>query len=177
MQLAIRAIRRARSAAAAAVPDEPMAELAPIGLRHERHQILLQLHRVRAFGKTQSVGEPRDMRVHDHADVEAEGIAQNHVRRLAADAGERVQFFQRARHFAAEFCHQRGTAGLDVFCFVAKKAGGLDRRFKVGQRCGGKIFRRTIFFEQLGGDEVHALVGALRGKNGGDEQFQRAGKI
>jgi len=35
----------------------------------------------------------------------------------------------------------------------------------------------AVFFEQLPGNNVDALVGALRGKNGGDEQLQRVGVI
>ena len=135
-------------------------------------------HRVRSFRQAKPVREPRDVRVHDHADVDAERISQNDVRRLAPDAGERVQFVHRARHFAAEFFHERGAAGFDVLRLVFVKAGRANVILPVRQfRRVRKIFCAAIFFEQFRRDEVHALVRALRGKNRGDEQFQRIGKI
>ena len=40
-----------------------------------------------------------------------------------------------------------------------------------------EILRRAIFFEQFFRDDVDPLVRALRGKDGGDEQFKRVGMI
>ena len=68
-------------------------------------------------------------------------------------------------------------AGLDVLRLVAEKAGGLDGLLQFRERRVRVIRRRAIFFEQLLRDDVDALVRALRGKNGGDEQFQRVGVI
>ena len=84
-----------------------------------------------------------------------------------------MQLIHRARHLAAEFFHQRSAAGFDVFRLVAEKAGGLDRRFDLRQRRFGKTSSGAIFFEQLRGDQVYALVRALRREDGGDEQLQR----
>ena len=36
--------------------------------------------------------------------------------------------------------------------------------------------RRSYFLKKSGGDHVHALVGALRGKDGGDGELERIGE-
>ena len=88
--VAVRAIRLARGAAAAAMPDEPVAPQGPIVLRHQFHQFLLDFDGVGALHQTEPVAEPRDVRVHHHANVDVEGVAEDNIRRLAPDAGERV---------------------------------------------------------------------------------------
>ena len=117
------------------------------------------------------------MRVHDHADIDVERISKYHIRCFAPDAGERVQLVHRARHFAAKLFDQRGATGLNVLRFVTEKTGGLHCGFNISQWGYGEIFGAAIFFKQLGGDDIHALVRALRGENCRDEQLQRIGKI
>src|ERR1035437_4419801 len=90
LDFAIRTIRLARVAAAAAMPDEPVAEQRPLFLRHELHQLLLDFYRVRLFRQAKAVGKPRDVRIHNDADVDAERVSENDVRRLAPDTGERM---------------------------------------------------------------------------------------
>src|ERR1035437_547810 len=75
LNFTVRTIRLARVAAAAAMPDEPVTEQRPLFLRHEPHQLLLDFHGVHLFRQAKAVGEPRDMRVHDHADVDAERVS------------------------------------------------------------------------------------------------------
>ena len=62
------------------------------------------------FRQPEPVRQPRDVRVHDDADLDAEGVAENDVRRLAPDAGQRDQLLHRARHFAAVFFHERARS-------------------------------------------------------------------
>src|SRR5665213_379211 len=177
LDFAVCAVGLARVAAAAAVPDEPVAEQRPVRLRHQHHQFLLQFYRVRSLRQPKTIGKPRDMSVHDHADIDAEGVSEHDVGRLAPDAGERMQFIHRARDFAVEFFHQRGAAGSDVFRLVAEKTGGLDDLFNFREWRVRKILGTAVFFEKFRRDDVHALVRALRGQNRGDEQLQRIGKV
>ena len=156
---------------------EPVAELRPLRLRHQRHQLRLDFFRVRFRRQAEPLRQPRDVRVHDHAGVEVEGVAENDIRRLAPDAGERREFVHGARHFAAEFFHQRNAAGLDVFGLVVEKAGRLDGLLQFHPRRLRIIRRRTVFFEQFPRHQIDAFVRALRGENGGDEQLERIGKI
>ena len=66
-------------------------------------------------------------------DGNAEGRAQHHVGRLAADAGQLDQRVQVLRHLAAVFVDQLPAAGLDVLGLVAEEAGALDGLFQLGQ--------------------------------------------
>src|SRR4051812_44154459 len=66
---------------------------------------------------------------------------------------------------------QGGGHGADALGFVAVEAGGLDVFFEnfLGNVCvvgGGFVFAKKGF-----GDEVDAIVGALSGKDGGDEEL------
>ena len=66
---------------------------------------------------------------------------------------------------------------------VVEEAGGPDvlRQFVLAG--GGEILNGRVFLEQAGRHHVHALVGALRGEDGGDQQLpgvrmmQRAGDV
>jgi len=117
------------------------------------------------------------VRVHDDADVDVERIAQNDVGGLAPDAIQLRQFLHRARHVAAVTDDEFAAARPDVLRLVPKKTRRLDSLFQFGKRRIRIIRRRTVFFEQLSGDNIDAFVGALRGKNRGDEQFERVGVI
>ena len=121
--------------------------------------------------------QPRDVRVHDHTDVDAEGIAQNDIGGFAPDAVEVRQFLHRAGHLAVVPLDQFAATGLDVLRLVTKKARRPDGLLQFGERCVRVIRRRAIFFEQFRRDDIDALVRALGGKNGGDEQFKRASVI
>src|ERR1035438_1792577 len=79
------AVRLARGAAPASVPDEPMAEQRPLPARHELHQLPLDFFRLRFFRQTKTVREPRDVRVHDNSDVDAKSISQNDVCGFSSD--------------------------------------------------------------------------------------------
>src|SRR5664279_5385305 len=149
LDLTIHTVRFARSAAAAAMPDEPVTEQRPTFLRHQLHQLLLNLHRVCLLCESKTIREPRDVRVHDHANIDTEGVPQNDVRRLAPDARECVQFIHRARHGTAKFFHERGAAGLDVLRLVAEKAGGLHGFLNFRERRIREVSGTVIFLEQF----------------------------
>ena len=177
MNFAIRAVWLARITTASAMPDEPMAEQRPIILRHEFHQFLFEFYRIGSLSEAEPVGKSRDVRVHHHTDIDTESIAEHHVCRFATDARERVEFIHRARNFATKFFHKCGAAGFNVLGLVTEKAGGLNGLLDFRQRRVGKVFGCFISLEQFRCNQIHALVSALRGKNRGDEQLQRGGKI
>ena len=159
------------------MPDEPVTEQRPLRLRHEGHQFRLDFLRRLLFCQAQPLRQPRDVGVHDDADIDSEGIAQNNVGRLAPDAIQLRQLLHRAWHFTAVTDDEFVTTSPDVLRLVAEKAGGFDGLLQPGKRRIRVIRRRTVFFEQLLRDNVDTFVGALRGKDGGDEQFERVGVI
>ena len=61
---------------------------------------LLDLHRVGVHGQAEAPAEPADVRV-DRDAGDGEGVAEDHVGRLAADAGQLHQLLHRRGHLAA----------------------------------------------------------------------------
>src|SRR5439155_19756268 len=80
-------------------------------------------------------------------------------------------------HLAAVPLDQLPAASLYAPGFVAKESQAADALLQFTRLRIGVISGGPIFFEQVSGDEVDLLVGALRRENGGDEQFERVGII
>jgi hypothetical protein len=67
------------------------------------------------------------VRIHDHADRDAERRAEDHVRRFARHSRQREQFFHRARHFAAElFDDFLAAPMMDLVLFRKKPVGRIS---------------------------------------------------
>ena len=81
-QFAVRAIRLAGGAAAAAVEDEPVAQVGPTLAREVFHQVLLDAHGVFEFRKDEALGQAADMGVHHDASVFWKRISENDIRAL-----------------------------------------------------------------------------------------------
>ena len=64
------------------------------------------------------------------------------------------------------------AGALNRFCLVAEKAGGANFGFQLSRIRIGEIFGRRIFLEQRARNLVDAHVGALRGKDRGDQQLE-----
>jgi hypothetical protein len=71
--------------------DEEVGDRDPLRLRNYPHQVDLDLHRVGGLRQPEALREPLDMRVDHDAGRNAEGMAEDHVRRLPSHAGERHQ--------------------------------------------------------------------------------------
>ena len=138
------------------------------------HQVLLDFFRIGVAGKVEPVREPDHVRVHDHADRDAERRAEDDVRRLARHSRQRQQFLHRARHFAAELFHDFLARAHDGLGLVPEKARGPDVLLEFRRIRVGKILWRAIFHEERFGDLVDALVRALRRKNRGNQQLKRS---
>ena len=174
----MRAIRLARGATAAAMPDKPVAEQRPVRSAAPASSIP-----ARSFPAPVSFVSPRrrESRV---------TCVSTTTPALMPKALPKTTFAV-LRPTPASACSSsivRGTSppnfstsaaqqALMFFALLRKKPVDLMARSKFGGRRVGEICRRAVFFEQLRRDEVDAFVGALRGKNRGDEQLQRIGKI
>ena len=66
-----------------------------------------------------------------------------------------------------------GAHGAEVFCLVAVEAGGADEGFEFLLRNGRIVGCGATTLEEVLRNEVDALVSALRGEDGGDEEFER----
>ena len=122
----------------AAMLDEQMREHGPVVLRKQRHERLLDLHRVRAGGEAEPVAETRDVRVDDDAVVAPEGIAEDDVRRLASYTGKLHECVHVGWNIAAVTLHERGRHADEALRLVAEEARGPDDLLDVFLLCGGE---------------------------------------
>ena len=172
-EFAVGAIRLAGGAAAASVENEPVAEQGPGVAGEEFDEILLDADGVGEFREAQSLGEPADMCIDDDALVFIEGISEDDIGSLTSRAGQCGEGFEGGWHFAAVPGKQSGTHGADVFCFVAVEAGGADEGLEFLLRNISVVGCGAAALEKVFGNDVDPLIGALRGEDGGDEEFER----
>lgn len=73
--------------------------------RDEPYQIFLNLLRRFRRGDPQSIAQARHMRIHHNAFIDAKGISENYVGRLAPHTGQRHQLWHGLRYFAMMLVH------------------------------------------------------------------------
>lgn len=126
---AVGAFRAAGDADAAAVVDQAVAEVNPLLFGEQLHQVLLDFYGIAVFGQAEQVGDAADVSVDDDAAGDVEGGAKEDVGGLAADAGERDQFFECARELAAEFINEFFRHAADAGGFGSEEAERADDLF------------------------------------------------
>ncbi len=107
----------------------------------------------------------------------SECVGEEEVCGFASDAGELDEGVEGAREFSVVVLEEGGAEGADAFGFVSEEAGGLDEGFEFGGLGVGVVVGGAIFFEERRGDGVDAFVGALRGEDGGDGEFEGGGEV
>ena len=147
-------------------PDPPL-------LGEDLDQILLDLHRVGVLRQIQPPGDPRDVRVHHHSGGDPIGGAQHHVRRLARRSRDGEHLFHGLRHLAAEDVdHALRGADDRLRLVIEESRAAYVVRQHLRTHCG-EIPRRGVLGEEGGRNFIDALIGALRGQNGGHQQLPR----
>jgi hypothetical protein len=153
--------------------NETVTERRPFTPREQRLEVLLDLHRVVLDGEPEPVAQAADVGVDEHGGL-AERGAEDDVRRLPSDAGQRAERLHRVGYRPAVLvgdCARRRLEGLRL---LAEEARTLDERLDTRGRRGGE--RRGC--RQLGEERrrhlVHHRVRALRGEDGRDEELPRA---
>src|SRR5437868_14770805 len=112
------------------VQDQAEAKTGPLLGWDQPRDVGLDPDRIVAFGQAQTVRQADDMRI-DRKTRNIERHAQDHVRRLASDAGKRHQVLDSRRHLAMKSLRQRGAAGDDGLRFDVEESGRLDDAFDV----------------------------------------------
>ena len=113
------------------------------------------------------------MRIHHDAAGNAVSRAEHHVGRFPRDARQRQHFVHGARYLPTEFVDNGFARAHDGFGFVAKEAGRPNLFLQFSGRGIGKIFGLRIFLVEFLGHLIHAHVGALCGKNRGNQELKR----
>jgi len=117
-----------------------------------------------------SIADPEDVGV-DRERFLAERGVQNDIGGLAADAGERLQLFPSARHFAAVSVDQRLAERDHVLRLGVEQANGLDRVSEAFLAQLNHLPGSRDAREQRSTGDVDAGVGGLRGQHHRDEQL------
>jgi len=113
----------------------------------------------------------------DHnADIDSEGIPENHICGLASDSWQFRQGFDRRWHLAPMSGLYCSTGCLDVLGLVLVESDSSNRVREHLRICVGVVGWCLETPEQFLGDLIHLLVGALGGEDCGDQEFQRIGE-
>src|SRR5207244_3901947 len=152
--------------------DEEVREQRPMVPGEERHQVLLDLLRVVVPGEPEQAAQAADVGIHRDPLVDAIDVAQDDVRGLAPDTGQRAELVHRPRYLAAVVRHQYLRHPDQALRLIAEEAGGLDDLLDVRLPSAGQRLGRGVAAEEGGCHQVHAGVGALRGQDRGAEQLE-----
>src|SRR5215510_2765778 len=117
------------------------------------------------------------MGIDDDAFIDAKGIAQDNIGRLAANSGERGKGFQRAGNGPLVLGDKLGCHGADISRLIAIETGRADYSLERLLGYLRVVFRSFAPGKKLLGDDIDALVRALRGKDGRHQQFERVLKV
>lgn len=155
------------------MPNQLVRKEDPAIFRNHFHQIGLDFLRVGILRQIEPARKPLHVRIDNDSRRDSEPCSQHHVRCLPRNAGKREDLLHRARYFAAKFFDDLLASAEDRFRLVAVKTGRADFFFDIPRIRIRERGRSWILLEESRSDHVHALVGALRRKNRGDEELER----
>ena len=158
-----------------AVMNELVGKRDPVVLGNDLHEFLLDLLGGFGFGQAEAAGDAVDMGINDDAFGLVETDAEDDVGGLAGGAGDGDELGEGLGDLAVEFFGNFAGGSLDGFGLVTEEAGGADEVFELGQGGLGHGLRGREAAEELRRDHVDANVSALRGEDGGDEEFPGRG--
>ena len=144
--------------------------------RDDGEQVLLDLERGLAAGKPGPVRHPEYMRV-DGERGRAEGDVHDHVRRLATDAGQRLERSAIARHLAAVLGDEPLGEQDHVLRLVAEETDRLDELPQALRAKRVHLLGRVGDAEEGARGLVDAGVGRLRREHHRDQQREGAGVL
>ena len=159
------------------MPDEPVAEEAPRIPWNEGEEVGLDFSGIRLGGEAEALGEAADMGVDDDALLEAECVSEHDVGGFAADARKGGEFLHTVRNASPVAFEEGGGAGLEAAGLGPEEPGGFDEGLKFRGGDGGVVCGGFAAFEKAFGDQIDALVSALGGEDGGDQELQGVGVL
>ncbi len=145
--------------------DHPVTEACPFWPRDQLVQCELGFYSIGVSRETQPARKTANVGIHGNA-RDAEGIAQDHVRSLAASPRQRDEFFERAGYDTTEVFQQLHRSGVNVLGFVSEETGTLHERNDFIHSRFGNTLRCGKSSKECRGDLVHLHIRALCGKNG-----------
>jgi hypothetical protein len=152
--------------------DQPVVRIAPERLRDDPVEPGLDLVRSLARRQAGPIAHPEHVRV-DRKRLFSEGRVEHDVRRLAPDAGQRLQLLAGARDFTAILIDQRAAERDYVLRLGVKQSDCLDCLSQPVLAQRDHLLGGTDMLEQGPGRDIDARVRRLRREHDGDEKRVR----
>lgn len=152
---------RAGGADVAAVEDETVVDVFPIFLWDECLEIVRDFFEIIVVGEIKALGETFYVRVGGNTFPLVKKFAENDMRCLVANAGERLQTLGIVRDLAAKIVTDDFGGSDNVLCLIAKKRNRGDFFLKNARLGPSEVESSLVFLENLLVDPIHHLVGAL----------------
>src|SRR5262249_31964975 len=173
---ALRTLRLARRADPPPMKLQQVAEVYPLLLGDHARQIGFDLIGIGLACQTEPLRQARHVRIDPDRRL-SEGVTEQNVGGLAADAVQAGQRLDGLRHLAVETLDELLTAALHGPRFVAVETGWPHIRLQLFDGHAHKVGGRAVLLEERRRDLIDLLVGTLRRQNQRDEQFEGRGKI
>jgi len=141
--------------------DQEVGEDGPVLFWHYPHEVLLDLHGVLTLGEAQPTRDAADVCVDDDALVRTEGVAEDHVGRLAADAGQGYELGHRAGDLSFMLFHEGAGHSPQGAGFVAVEAGRADVLLEDIRGGVSVVFSLAVLREEILRHPVDLHVGGL----------------
>ena len=154
-----------------------MAQQAPRRTGKQGHEIRFDLLRIGLLREPESLRDPTDMGVDDHANIDGEGIAQDDVGRLPGDAWEREQIGHGVRDLAAMLLDEKAHRAVDTLGLVSPEIERLHVRLNIGGGRSRVVRRRRKRFEETGRRLVDPNIGCLGAQNRCHQKFMRGRRV
>lgn len=172
LEFAVGAVGVSGHAAAASMPDEPVAKVGPRLAGKEAGKIRFDFYGVGVSRQPKASSEASDMSINNHAGIDPKGIAKDDIGGFPSDSRQGGKGLQGLRDLAEVVGNQGGGHSAEIFRLVTIKARGVDDRlqFFLGNR--GVVFHGFAALEQNLGNQIHPLVGALGRKDRGNKELE-----
>jgi hypothetical protein len=158
------------------MPDQPAGSRGPLLPWQQRGDVTLDLFRVGLRSPAEPPRQPGDVGIY-HDPRLAEGLAKDHVGRLAAHSRQGHELLQRVRNLPAETIAQRLTQADQSLRLGVVVPRRLNHLLEFGFVCRGVVAGGAVPGEQHSG---HLVDPAVRGPGGQDrrnQQLERRGEI
>jgi hypothetical protein len=153
------------------MPDQQLMPLRPAIRGQQRPQVQFNAIRIVARGKAKSVRQSANVSIHRKR-VFAAQMDADHAGGLVANAWKGFQLRAGGRDSSLVTLEQDLGSGDQIARLGAIQPAAFDQAFQLRDPCPCVALRSGVAPKQCGRDQVHAAIGALRGKNHRDQKLQ-----
>jgi len=158
------------------MPDQQLVSLRPAVRRQQRAKVQLNLIRVVALGKAESLRQSADVGIHWKRLFTAQMDA-DHAGALVAHARKRLQLRAGGRDLSLVPLEHHFGSGDQIARLAAVQPTAFDHPLQLRNLCASVARRGWVSPKQSGRDQVHAAIGALSREDHRDQKLERGSVI